>query len=315
MYNIYNVTDGLDESLVEVMNAYQRFEDIPQKLRNDDHLIGWLRTQNGRLDQIPLPMVTDIMRSISIRFTVSLSSLRYTDTPNYREIALGTLEEWPGLIVEVDEEAISEDFVFKAVCYQGRALRIMLENWSDRYLEVISQRVMDEGLSQSLDFAEKIRKNHYSIPKSIRDMVTDEQVSRALVDSTYEIHALQAMDKLHLLTQAINNGYWPSLKDNTFRITMPSKFRDQKPSLAEAIVERSRDFTDDEYSSDFHSDCLRLFFTAYIKTFPISKVVANATTPAHIRMLGDIYNSTELKPYLSQFPELKSVLLESAMGL
>ena len=317
MFDIFKTSNRPDKSMPEVMQPYQSFEEIPENLRSDEHLMAWLRSGYGKLGLIPLVRVTDDMRALSIRNTGSLRPICFNDTPNYQALALSTLEQWPSLILQVDQETLTEEFVFKAVSVEQtgpQVLNFMLEHWDDRFLDAVSQRVMDCALSRSLAIAAKARTT-FKLPQSIRDMLTDDQVRLALADRTYELSYLQEMGKCHILSQAMIAGYWPVREDDTFFGTAPPQYHTRKASLAEAIVERTREKNGYSNGLEFESTPLRVFFEAYILTFPIEEVLAHCRTPAHARMAGEIYTQAELKPHLRRYPQLKGLLLEDSLGL
>lgn len=317
MFDIFKTSNLPDKSIPEVMQPYQSFEEIPENLRSDEHLMAWLRSGYGKLGLIPLARVTDDMRALSIRNTGSLRPICFSDTPNYQALALSTLEQWPGLILQVDPEALTEEFVFKAVSVEQtgpQVLNTMLEHWNDSFLDVVSQPVLDSALSRSLAIAAKARTT-FELPQSIRDMLTDDQVRLALVDRTYELSYLQEMGKCHILSQAMIAGYWPGHEDSIFFNNAPPQFQTRKPSLFEAIHERTRDKNGYSNGLEFKSTPLRIFFEAYILTFPIEEVLAHCKTQAHARMAGEIYTQAELKPHLRYYPLIKGLLLEDSLGL
>lgn len=306
-----------EKPLIKVMQLYQSFEDIPLELRDEEHLTKWLRSGYGKLEEIPLTLVTDEMRMAFIRGAGSLTSIRNADTPNYQTLALNVIEDWPGLILQVDPQALTEEFVFKAVSFErtgSQVLSILLEHWDDRFLGAISHRVMDTALSRSLIISAQARTS-FPLPQAILDMLTDEQVRQALVDRTYELAFLSKMEKLHLLSQAMIAGYWPSPADTTFFNNAPQHLKTRKASLAEAIEERTRDKNGFNNGLEFECTPLRVFFEAYILTFPIEEVLAHCKTPAHARMAGEIYTQAELKPHLKNNHRLKGHLLEDSLGL
>jgi hypothetical protein len=310
-----------DQSLIELMHEYSSFDQIPERLRSEYHLIAWLRTVHGSLEGIPLPLVTDTMRAVFIRNTGSFGPIDASNTPNYQALALEAVQRSPGMIMAVDRRVITEEFMLKAIAHRETGPMVLwnvLNNWDDRFLHAITQRVMDYGLSRSLHAALMAAMTFPGInpiPKSIREMVTDEQLSLALIDNTYELGFLKDMGKLHLLTQAFADGYWPSKNDEAYFNTGPLQFRFHKPTLAQAIEERITVKNGHSHGQDFDNKALRLFFGAFIQTFAIDEVLAHCRTPAHVKMLEEMYSREQIRPFLKSHSVLKALLLEDALGL
>lgn len=298
------------------MSAYTTFADIPSEDRNESALIEWLRTPQGALLQIPAELVTYNMQKVAVMVAGSLGIISYCDVPRYREIALEAILRRSEMILQVEEEALSEPFLYAAVsiCSTGHhVLRNMVFECCERFNLLITQRIMNKGLCGSLKTASDIlTTKDIPIPRSIKDMVNDRLLKRALINKTGETYYLKRMGKLHLLTEAINDGYWP-VHDMWLRRRAPDVLA-HKPDLSVAIAKRTRPDTSDSalglFDRNFHA-----FFEAVILTFPIEEVLAQITSREHVPILKELYSTEVLMPYLKQFPHLKSVVLEDAMGL
>jgi hypothetical protein len=298
------------------MSAYETFADIPPEDRHEDALIAWMRAPGAKLSELPQQYLTTKLHVAVISSSHTLGDISFSTTANYREIVLESLRGNSELILQVEEDALNEPFLYAAVslCNVGHyLLRNMLFECCDRFNRLITQRIMNKGLCSSLKTASDIlTTKDLPIPQSIKDMVNDNLLKRALINKTGETYYLKRMGKLHLLTEAINDGYWP-VHDMWLRRRAPDVLA-QKPDLSVAIANRKRPDTSDSalglFDRNFHA-----FFEAVILTFPIEEVLAKMTSREHVPILKELYSTEVLMPYLKQFPHLKSDVLEDAMGL
>ena len=299
------------------MSAYNSFADMPPSDRHEDALVAWLRTPAGNLAEIPKDLLTRKMQVAAIWTEGSLSNFSFKDNPNYCEIVLeAIIGGGTDLILQVEEEALSEPFLYAAVSTQHTGKYIlckMVTECCDRFNRLISQRIMNKGLENSLKIAWEIMHHTDSpIPQSIRDMVTDKVLRDAIVNNTCETYYLKRMGKLHLLTQALEDGYWPA-HDMWLRRRAPEVMAG-KPGLSVAIEQRMRPDTSDSglglFDRHFHA-----FYEAVILTFPIEDVLAKLTPREHGPLLKELYSTQALMPYLRTYPHLKAMVLEDAMGL
>lgn len=297
------------------MSVYETFADIPPEDRHEDALIAWMRTPCAKLSEIPQHLLTTRLHVAVISLARNFGDLSFGTTANYREIALESIRGNAELILQVEEEALSEPFLYAAVSlpHAGKfILRNMILECCDRFNRLITQRIMDKGLCDSLKIASDILlTKDVPIPQSIRDMVNNNVLKKALRYKTGEAYYLKRLGKLHLLTQAINDGYWPS-----YDIWLGRRAPDvlaEKPDLSTAISKRMRADTGSTmglFDRNFHA-----FFEAVILTFPIEEVLSQLTSREYVSLLKELYSTEELMPYLRKYPHLKAMVLEDAMGL
>lgn len=298
------------------MSAYETFADIPPEDQHEEALIAWLRTPEGKIAEIPRDLLTRKMQVAAVRTAGSLCNLSFSDTPDYREIALEAIVGSSVLILQVDEEALNEPFLYAAVSigHSGHlVLRTMILECCDRFNRLITPRIIAKGLANSLAVASEILlTRNVPIPQSIKDMVNDNVLREALRYNTGETYYLKRLGKLHLLTEAINDEYWPSL--DTWMGRRAPDVLAKKPDLSVAIAKRMRADTSNLamglFDRHFHA-----FFEAVILTFPIEEVLSQLTSREHVSLLKELYSTEALMPYLRNYPHLKTMVLEDAMGL
>jgi hypothetical protein len=311
------VNSWKNDPLAVKMSAFETFADIPPEHLNHTDLEAWLRTPVGRLSDIPRDMQTERLCVVAVWTEGSLGCISFEDRPNYREIALKALKGGGAkLILQVEEAAITEQFLFDAVSLEGfghYVLSAMMTECCDRFNRHISQRIIDKGLARSLRVAAQIRlATDVPIPQHIREMVSDQVLKKALINLTSESSYLKRLGKLHLLTQAINEGYWPT--SDIWLMRRAPDVLSGKPDLSVAIGKRMIPENSDTglglFDKSFHA-----FFEAVILTYSIEEVLAQLTAREHAPVLNELYSTETLLPYLRQFPHLKSIVLEGALGL
>jgi hypothetical protein len=310
---------GLIQHPQDVMRAYQRFNDIPQDLRSEEHLLAWLHTAHGTLVDIPLALVTDKMRSAFIQMTGVFGPIKASDTPNYQALALVAIDKTPMLIMSTDQSVLTEAFLLEVIGTSSMGLMVLsiiLQKWDERFLHGFTQRVMDCALPRSLSIAAKIasraRPSNNEIPQSIRDMVTDDHLRKAMMAEPSQMFFLKRMGKLDLLSQAISDGYWPASEEwfnHNFTEMTP-----EKPPLNVAIAKWKKECELDDRFIDKKNRLV--FWEATILSHPIDEVLGFISSNLDLApLIKEFYGTEQLMPFLRSHPAIKGLVLEQAIGL
>lgn len=128
--------------------------------------------------------------------------------------------------------------------------------------------------------------------------ISDKALDFLITNNLHNFYKVRQEGKLHLLTKGIAQGYWPRGRLSGL-ISKPTCL----PAGVRMLLGASSEDTETLY-------------LAYVKTFPIGKVVRLLKGPQGRQYLIDAYTTEELSPHLKQMDNaLKSVVLGRAMGL
>lgn len=309
------------------VRVYERFDQMPETLHNPSALHTWLEfAPTERFHQIPEPLVTDAMRLTALRsYSGALSWISPTSTPNYLKLVLEALPSDCSLILSVDAECLSEEFLYSAVKTNKLVMFEILRENCDRFNNLISQRIVDEGCRHSPRTLWKmLGEDQWKLPARIVAMVTDEHIAQSARNESNELHYIKRLGKLHVLTDMIKNGYWPQDGDSILKrddLGTISQYSSRLPSACDAYREARKQANVTNNGYGHLDEAIQTLFEAALKLYPASDVLQWLDRPSigernrHIESIKDLYTSDELKPFLREYPFVKAMVLEADLGM
>lgn len=303
----------------EEREKFRFFHEIPDELRNQAFLRSWLLSRPDKLHEIPVEFVTDEMRLVAIKYLPSaLSWIEPTSTPNYLNLILECIATRPDIVECVEVEFLTEEFLYQATFINPMAFFYMMRDGCDRFYEPMSQRIVDLGCGASLNVAYKVMcETRWPTPQRIRNMVTDEQLKKAMFLNPDHINDLKRMGKLHVLTEMIRDGYW--LEQNNPIIhnckEMMARYAVKRPTLHDAVQERFNLHNASISGVWFVNQSVHTFMEAVIRLYPVEQSLPFARTDEQIEIFKGIFTIEELKPHMREIPWIKGMVLENDLGL
>jgi hypothetical protein len=288
-----------------VMSTFETFQDIPQGLRGEAHLVGWL-LECGSLCDIPASYRTDlIFEAAAAHESSALSQIKPEDTTHYEALALIALKRNPTQIKYVPAHILTEDFVIKA-CINSRGL-IRQIVWSDDNENgvMVTKHLVNQIGSQSLIHACELVN---AIGDEDRDLLTDESIRAAIKVSVADLIRLRDLGALPILQDMVDKGYWPPESDKTIQFDL-SAGRDYRlrPATPAEVLERLTGVMGLSYS---------ILNTRVMKSFPIEDVITTLSQDqSSLDLLFKLYTADELRPHMRLSQRLKGRLLEEDLGL
>jgi hypothetical protein len=240
-------------------------------------------------NKIPLALITDDLMEKGIGFiskNARFDDLNGSAIDKYRLVAIQALEARSIFLGTLHPELIDKPILLaaisnKAVGPDGSLLSNL--NLSD----FIDDEIGKACIGARLDFVFK----HLG---SVN--ISDDVWIEAIKDEPGVSKYLVGQSRDGLVKSIIADGFWPET------------FLGKKPKdLSTAVGVLAKNAKQDGYES--------MMIKALILNHPIEEVLPLFKTPARKKVLSTLYSIEELKPHMKDFPAVKSVVLEGALGL
>jgi hypothetical protein len=287
---------------------YEKFDDIPKKLRVPESLFVWVYDAPAMLKEIPLAFVDDDIRFAGVQnYGDVIEFISKDDTDRYEEIALCAVRSHPASFNKIDPCVFSDHFFVEAIksrCDVVFHIRKALDNGYKLTSEIVGAAV-EHSISaiSSLMGAE-----------GFAELVTDEMVRRGVSTSFVDEYAwwidmgsLERLGKTSVVKDVISSGFWP--------ITFRSDFDDayfpdvvRPASLADAI---------DKYRTEIRTNgnLPELFKFAVLSYAHDDVIAALESTSEGLDTLQTLYTEKELAPHIKKYKGLKGRFLEDTLGM
>jgi hypothetical protein len=284
------------------MANFLEFTDIPDSRHDEDSLAGWLY-HSGELSAIPKYLRTELVLQAAAYWDVeALTVIDPSDSENYYYLIDLALSNRASRIGFVDNKHFSEELIVKVCSNHPRSIEHI--NWDSGINKFLTKKSISQIASSS------ILGIHYLIMVDVVGLseIADEDIKSAIVKSPDDFNKLEELNKLHLLSELLSEGFWPE-----FRLMTTSHFSSFGIDIhiPPASIKDSLEYL--SASTDYHA---RLLCLAVVRNFPIESIIPAALdTPGGVKKLFDIYSEDELKPYIKQYRPLRGMMLEQSLGL
>lgn len=276
---------------------HYRFTDLPQEYLDKELIMEWLDSSSGDLSEVPKHLVDDDVRRHAFRrpheemqeHQYPLKAISISDTPRYEELALLALEKSEWNMEYVDPALHGEAFFLKALDANPQSMLYFLSSWNSKMKIEWTEAMIDSAASKSLDYLGFFDESQVKV----------ESLKRLILGGGYSAIQLANAGLLDVIGEMMGEGYWPE------KVKKPSSLNDAFYFLQDAQESSQR---------------LEIYYTAYVRHYPMETILPLMSTPDLQKLMLDIYTSEELTPHLrsgliKSAGRVKGKLLEDGLGL
>jgi hypothetical protein len=289
-------------SFRKVMRKFQAFGQIPESMRGEAHLVGWL-LGSGRLREIPAQYRSEFIFEAAVTHELmALAHLKPEETSQYEALALVAIKKNHAQLIQIPDEWQTRDFLIKACINNEWVIRQI--DWKSNPLMAVTDDLIRRIGSVSLIHAVELlvaTNIHFA------NRVDEEVIRTAIKHRVSDLHRLKEIDGLPILEKMVKEGYWPDASDVTIEFEY-KKGRDyrQAPSNPEEIRSRM------EHGM---GSSMTLLHDMSMRSFPIEDVIRTLNDEGSLNTLFRIYKDSELRPHMKLSRALRGRFLEQEMGL
>lgn len=282
---------------------YKVYADIPPESLTEGFLIAWV-VFGGEFSRIPNNLRTELMKRIAVSYDArALAHIAPEEVEDYPSLVVDAVNNSQHAVSNISESYITEELIVRIAEKRLGSLHLFDLNGSRKNLVT---DFLISGIVRIGPYEASFLQDH--LGSLVKNRIRDEDIKIGIINNFRQVEVLRDINKLHLLVELLKSGYWPDKLNQ--QADMKRAYKEDistPPASPVDILNRV---------IEIKSPGVRLWHFQSFRLFPLEDVITSTLgIPNASDFIMRVYSEAELRPHLRLSRDLRSKVLESALGL